>query len=912
MSADCDCCAGVGAETPATVSNRPGQSSIAYRVGTYGSFRSSLLAALGGTTAHGLRTREPSDFSIAWLDSCAIVSDVLTFYDERIANENYLRTATELLSLGELARLTGYQLSPGLSASAFLAFRLNDPPAIADPGAPGAGATALAQLSSALGVVIPAGAKVQSVPGPGQTSQTFETDADLDARWIHNALKPHRAASYPPGSSSAGAVYLSNGGAGVSVGDRLMLIDAQGGVAVRAVTTLTVDPATRVALASLDEGAPATPTATLAPATIPAPAGAFSDALVAKIVDGQIWDRDDLATLIARRDWSMDALEASVNAARQANPAGDNLAACKVKQASLFGHNAPAWGSLPPTMRYTFKDSNTYYDSGGVAFTPSPPYLESWDAHATLGSYTQNSYMLESTFDLDNVYPSVAPGVTLMFVDPAHGLAVSAVVRAVKTASRSIYAITGRVTNVTIDGSIASGLANLSPRTTTVYIQDAPVPLAPLALAAPVSGASVLIDRCALRVAAGAHVAVSGARLDAQGRNSVEIVKVTKATLEDGYTRLHFARSLSGAYAVDGLALNANVVSASNGETVAEVLGSGDASMAFQDFTLKQGPLTWVAAPIPGGMDAALKLYVDGIEWRRVPQLFGAGPTERVFALSRDKSGATNVEFGDGAEFGARLPSGVENVKATYRRGIGSGGLVDAEQLTMLLTRPPGVRDVANPLPADGAADPETVAQSRVNAPFAVRTLGRIVTLDDYADFVRACAGVAKARVDCSWRGHQRTVVLTVAGPGGAPVVDGSAQADALLKAVREAAEAPYPFAIASYRPRTFLVAAALAVDPAHILEDVQAAVRAALTLAFGFEARGFAQPVFRSEVVAVIQGVDGVVATALTAFRYAEAMPQTVEEQLPAASAAVSAGGAKGAELLTIDPIPAILTALT
>jgi len=63
-----------------------------------------------------LKTRDPSDPAIALLDSWALVADVLSFYQERIANEGYLRTALERRSVLELARLIGYQLRPGVAA----------------------------------------------------------------------------------------------------------------------------------------------------------------------------------------------------------------------------------------------------------------------------------------------------------------------------------------------------------------------------------------------------------------------------------------------------------------------------------------------------------------------------------------------------------------------------------------------------------------------------------------------------------------------------------------------------------------------------------------------------------------------------------------------------------------------------
>ena len=57
------------------------------------------------------------------------------------------------------------------------------------------------------------------------------------------------------------------------------------------------------------------------------------------------------------------------------------------------------------------------------------------------------------------------------------------------------------------------------------------------------------------------------------------------------------------------------------------------------------------------------------------------------FGLSRK----TTVQFGDGVT-GARLPTGQENVRAIYRKGIGLEGLVKAEQLSLLMTRPLGVK----------------------------------------------------------------------------------------------------------------------------------------------------------------------------------------------------------------------------
>src|SRR5690242_1119387 len=98
----CGCCEGLTQATPVEVFNRPGLTAIGYRVGTHRDFTASMLArvsTLGGTVLQGLRTRRTDDFSIGLIDAWAVVLDILTFYQERLANESFLSTATERRSL---------------------------------------------------------------------------------------------------------------------------------------------------------------------------------------------------------------------------------------------------------------------------------------------------------------------------------------------------------------------------------------------------------------------------------------------------------------------------------------------------------------------------------------------------------------------------------------------------------------------------------------------------------------------------------------------------------------------------------------------------------------------------------------------------------------------------------------------
>src|SRR5262245_39877802 len=178
----CGCCDGVEPSTPAAVDNRTGLSTIAYRIGEYARVRQCLFPGLASSAypeRAKLRTRDPDDFTIGLLDAVACAADVLTFYQERIANESYLRTATERVSLQEMAKLIGYRLRPGVAAETWLAFAL-EPPKTPPPGLPPDPGAFVTGIPTAL--TLPAGLKVQSIPGPDEKPQTFETVEEIAAR----------------------------------------------------------------------------------------------------------------------------------------------------------------------------------------------------------------------------------------------------------------------------------------------------------------------------------------------------------------------------------------------------------------------------------------------------------------------------------------------------------------------------------------------------------------------------------------------------------------------------------------------------------------------------------------------------------------------------------------------------------
>ena len=117
-----------------------------------------------------------------------------------------------------------------------------------------------------------------------------------------------------------------------------------------------------------------------------------------------------------------------------------------------------------------------------------------------------------------------------------------------------------------------------------------------------------------------------------------------------------------------------NQMPVTRGKTVlSEVIGSGNPVVAGQDLTLQQSPVTYFLDPasISGnGFSSTVRVRVNGVLWKEVRSFFNQAANAPVFVLREDDQGQTHVMFGDGVN-GALLPTGANNVVATYRYGAG-------------------------------------------------------------------------------------------------------------------------------------------------------------------------------------------------------------------------------------------------
>jgi predicted phage baseplate assembly protein len=762
--------------------NRPGQPRLQYRLDTQPGFLGRMLAELprqtipdgpnaGARPLRALTTRDAGDPAIALLDAWACAADVLTFYQERIADEGFLRTATEPRSVHELARAIGHEPSPGVSASTHLAFTVDD---------------------SARAATVPAGTRVQSVPGQGERPQTFETDKQLEAcaAWNQLALAPPQPARQTLAADRP--LSLAGTDARLRPGDRLLVTGDE----------RAADPASdRWALLTVHE------------VHIDREAGQTR----------VIWQGDTSALPAVQR----------VHVLR--------------RQAPIFGYNAAVWATLPDTNKHGYA---------------SPPFGTDWPGFA----------LEPDSVELDGAHPDLLEGSWLVLCADGGGTARRELRRAVQvtSTSRSAFGLTGKITRVVLDAPLPQG--QLTRRGTTVYVHSEPLALAPVVERAPIGGAALELVRSDPAPRPGQLLLVAASKDYATALPGeiaivarVEDVPHPDHVSDPARMRVVLEQPLQNLYDPDQVVLYGNVARATHGETVEEILGSGDASRRNQRFALSGIPLTYLPAANPRGVASTLEVRVHGVLWREVASLLEAGARSRVYIVRQDETSRTEIVFGDGVR-GARLPSGQENVVARYRVGTGRAGNVPAGSLLLIPSRPLGVRAVTNPLPAVGGAEPDTLAQARDSATATVLVMDRLVAAQDYEDFARAYAGIDKAAATMLVGARGRLVHLTVAAAGGDPVPEASALHQGLRAAIDALSDHRDRVQIDSYAPLGFRIVARLRVHVDHSFARVALDAVAALRAAFAFDSRTFGQSVAASEVIGVIQSVPGVEAVDMDA----------------------------------------------
>lgn len=798
-------CPGTPTQDPQVVSNPPGLPTIFYRVDDFTGFRQALLRPLPGEQAIGTWQPAPGDLGLQVLEWWAYIGDVLTFYNERIANESYLRTATRPGSVANLAALLGYEPAPGIAATGNVA-------AVSTAGRPGEP------------LVIPAGMSVSSTASPGVPSQTFEVDSPSPASFtgpsnVPVTLSPDTAFGHP--TKDTWSVLLAGRVSGVKAGDQLVLVESTFAgqddndnwslVTVTAVTPAT-DPGTgavntQVAFCAHGWGpTPTPPTPSDDPSAAPEP-GPSCDSTSYRLVRptaaaalfnaAALWNPSDPLSAAPSSEQTVavisgppgsNALTVHLSAAVRAISPGDMvLFDCGAGNASALAIVTATLEMLWAVPYPTFLDQSP----------PNPPDIVIAHTALDVALATLDSYVLQD---------AQAAG-TLASIAVRYGF-------------KDVGTIIGvPAPNLpSLPATVAAAYAP-PPGGTTAFLQDT-------------TGAGILVNASASASDAGpGHIDLTGAGTPPSAIPAAAPLAVP-------------------------LQLLLNVVPVSRGTTVTdEVLGSGNAALASQSFTLSKSPLTYLASG--NGWTSTLTVSVGQIQWQEVPSFYGQAASARVFVVTRSPDQTvTTVTFGDGVN-GARLTSGTGNVTATYRYGSGAAS-PPAGHLTTINQPQLNLASIQNPVAVSGGADPQPPEDVQTDAPASVVTFGRAISATDYEEVASQAPGVSRAAAYWTFdKAEQRTLVTICVG-------DDQAAVTAAAAALTGAGDPNRPVWVTAANPIHLSLSCTLVAAPGQQVPALVTAAAAAVSGSpgglFSPGSMGIGQRLYRSAIDAALM-VPGVAA---------------------------------------------------
>jgi hypothetical protein len=749
----------------------------------------------------GWRAREGDDLGVMLLEMWAYVLDILGFYDERIANETYLRTAVLRPSLRKLVELIGYQPRPALGASVVLA-------AIAD---------------SKKVVKLPARTAFRSGAFDGQPPQVFETEIEHEIHFLKNLWKtgPLRERT---------------------VGDRL-LFEADTARLARDQIVAFVWTSRRRTVAS----SPVSAFSTVERRSIQTAAGKITSAKAVEATDGQIYVEVAVEPPI-QIDPDVRLADVQVFSASQTAPVialpGDGLAtSVTASQFTQLAVPALVGQSSIPAQLVTAITSGTQIGSfeakqSAIGLSGSVVRLD-----AVYRTIQQNDLIVISRGSEFRAFTVAAARENELDVSQQPEVKVRIPFTELEL-SPSLPQSWRTARSLTVHFNMLDAGKLTRSAKTLLYTGDFAPPGVSIAnVVEPIPESVATPGKLLLLDANDNGALVDGTvQIDANGEGSVQVGAGTPP----------FTPALRAPVTVFG-----NLVAATRGESVlSEVIGSGDASLGFQSFTLGKKPLTYFNDPAaPGGRRSTLEVRVNAIKWKEVPSFFGTGPQDEVYIVRQNDDGESEITFGDGVN-GVRLPTGVDNVTASYR--FGAGAAKPPAGLINQLAKPvEGLRRIVNPVAAGGGADADQPKDIRKNAPNSALILGRAVSVPDFQALAGEFGGVVNAHVEWAWdESCQRAVVMI------SFISDGGDIAKELRAFLIGQADPTTPLVAIEAEAQPSQLVIDLGIDPRFSGETVVPQVIQALTNPdsgiLALENIPIGLPLFRSRIFDIVLSVEG------------------------------------------------------
>jgi len=259
----------------------------------------------------------------------------------------------------------------------------------------------------------------------------------------------------------------------------------------------------------------------------------------------------------------------------------------------------------------------------------------------------------------------------------------------------------------------------------------------------------------------------------------------------------------------------------------------------------------------------SVEVWVGGVKWQEVRTFYESTPSDTHYILTTDALDETWLTIGDG-HYGLLPPAG-QTVTVKYLRTLGAGGNLGKGVVTTPLDavyfEGEQVKlSVANIQVASNGNAREPLDHARRQAPAELASLWRAVTKADYVALAEGFPGVAKAQIldvnDCIQMDYYHVCVVIAPDGGGLP--------SQLLK----------DEVLAFLNERKLLTVIVHVKDPVYIPVDIDAevhvfreydryevldAVLAKVSDYLAFDNVRFGQDIYFSDLVALIDGVEGV-----------------------------------------------------
>jgi len=856
------------------------------------------------------REGNDSDYHTMFIELWAYVADVLTFYQERIANEAFLGTATQRDSMMRLAELIDNHPSPGAGASAMVAFSM----------AKGKTATVSASF------------RVGSKASPGKAAAVFESSGAIVAISDHNAMPVATALpqdQFDRISSTIRSIVLQGTNNRLFAGDYVLLVMNENNPGETAI-------AFRLQSVSTDKASNTTRITWTEPAGSFYNGGSIPVHLYALRVNAAVFgsnapEYDTLPPALTAglaspptspiypENWDSAGTESHYlplknNESDRGNPAHGYLFLDSVYDAIKASPQTPGWvlllaNSPGPNM-------------AGQTLSGSPSsivYHVTAASSVSVTGYTLNAKVTRLAFGSDekiqkSVFPIRTTGVlagnqrlvlqnNLPATDPGGGssLNLSGLYPLLRGGQQVL--ISGKVLTSEPNQINAAPVFDFAANTTTLTLKNALTnQYDPLATSILIGSESLVpvatgwVQNITITVAglypelhSGQDIVVrgtlaNGAAAEKIGTETRVLAGTPILDTSAQTTTLNFTKALTNQYDRARTVVMANVVEVTQGETVRdEILGSGNAT-PFQSFTLKKKPLTYLPSSNSEGLSAVqstLILTVNGVAWSEQPNLIESGASAHDYAVRTDDSGQSTVFFGDGFN-GAMPPTGRDNVHARYRKGLGTEGNVIAGGIQQLVDAVPGLQKVSNPAPSTGGADPDTVAQIRISAPASVTTFGRAISAPDYASLALQFPSVQKAtaswiRIDENLKPVPVPYVQLTVGTSDGSAIEGSITGKNLRSYLDNHRDPNIPLRILDFTPVFLDVDLTIDIANQYPRQATLARVQARLNPGvnpdgsfgyFSFQNLRFGQNIHLSVLYSVVQEIEGVRDLRFSTFR--------------------------------------------